>query len=170
MLLRTKKRSWLYPITVGATTIWERWEAIHEDGTISGGGLDSPTEGSGEGMLSFNHYAYGAVVDWMYRNVGGISPTAPGYERVSIQPAPHAHLDACKSSMQTGFGEVAVDWKLSGPTLSIELKVPFGVTAELNLPATDQSAITVNGSAAALGATLTHGDYQITLTNPLVIA
>ncbi|MEY4018729.1 MAG: hypothetical protein RLZZ590_29 [Actinomycetota bacterium] len=170
MLLRTKKRSWLYPITVGATTIWERWEAIHEDGTISGGGLDDQAEGSGEGMLSFNHYAYGAVVDWMYRNVGGLAPAAPGYERVSIQPAPHVHLDACKASMQTGFGEVAIDWKLSGASLSIDLKVPFGVTADLNLPATEQSALTVNGSTAELGTALTHGSYQIALTNPLVIA
>jgi hypothetical protein len=72
--------------------------------------------------------------------------------------------------MQTGFGEVAIDWKLSGASLSIDLKVPFGVTAELHLPATEQSALTVNGSTAELGTALTHGSYQIALTNPLVIA
>lgn len=172
MLLRTKKRSWLYPITVGATTIWERWEAIHEDGTISGGGMDNQEEsaGTGEGMLSFNHYAYGAVVDWMYRNVGGITPTAPGYQTISIQPLPQSTLDACKASMETGFGKVSVDWKLAGDKLEIKASVPFGVTAALNLAANSDSSLTVNGAPAEIGSTLTHGDYQITLTNPLVIA
>lgn len=170
MLLRTKKRSWLYPITVGATTIWERWEAIHEDGTISNGGLENNAEGSEAGMISFNHYAYGAVIDWMYRNVGGIAPTAPGYAEVSIQPLPQQSLTACQSSLETGFGKISADWKVTGGKLELDVTIPFGVTATLNLPATAASNLTVNGAAASNGSALTHGEYKISLTEPSIVA
>jgi alpha-L-rhamnosidase len=169
MLLRTEMRSWLYPITKGATTIWERWEAILEDGTISGGSLDDQAEGSGEGMLSFNHYAYGAVVDWMHRNVGGISPLDPGYRRVSIQPLPQTSLTACKSSIETGLGQISLDWRVTDELLLAELTVPFGMTAVLNLPASPDSVLSVDGTTREHATELSHGSYKIKLSHPLVI-
>jgi alpha-L-rhamnosidase len=170
MLTRTERRSWLYPITKGATTIWERWEAILEDGTISGGTLDDQADGSGEGMLSFNHYAYGAVVDWMHRNVGGISPVEAGYRRVSIQPLPHLAVNSCSSSINTGFGKVSLDWRITDEKLFAELAVPFGVTASLNLPVGAGSKLFVDGQLQENGFDLSHGDYQLELSHPVIIA
>lgn len=154
MLLRTGIRSWLYPITKGATTIWERWEAILEDGTIAGGKLDNNAEGSDDSMISFNHYAYGAVVDWVYRNVGGIAPIEPGYRKVLLAPLPHAGLDRCASAIETGYGRVSLSWEVDAITGEIvaDVQVPFGVTAELG------GALAGAGSSAVL----THGAYRLT--------
>ena len=86
MLLRREPPSWLYQVDQGATTVWERWDAILPDGSIHPGTM-SPLPGDDGGqdghMLSFNHYAYGAVIDWVYRHVAGLAPTldAPGYRR-----------------------------------------------------------------------------------------
>ena len=77
MLLEQSCPSWLYPVTMGATTIWERWDSMLPDGSLN------PGE-----MTSFNHYALGAVADWMHRTIGGIAPLEPGYERVLIAPRP----------------------------------------------------------------------------------
>lgn len=145
-------------------------EAILEDGTISGGTLDDQADGSGEGMLSFNHYAYGAVVDWMYRNVGGISPVEAGYQRVSIQPLPHVTVNACSSSIETGFGTVSLDWRVIDEQFIAELTVPFGVMACLNLPVGPGSKLIVNGQPQEHGCELSHGDYQIKLDHPVIIA
>ena len=154
MLLREEMPSWLYPISKGATTIWERWNGIMPDGSINGGAMDSTAEGSGDSMISFNHYAYGAVVDWIYRNVGGIAPTAPGYENVSIAPHPHPLITRCKSAIQTGYGRLAVDWHLVDGDidgqLDISLEIPFGITATLDGPFGD-------------GRLLTHGQHRLTL-------
>ena len=87
MLLRLEAPSWLYQVEMGATTVWERWDALAPDGSIHSG--EMATDDS-SGMLSFNHYAYGAVVDWIYRYVAGIGPTVerPGYRRVIVAPRP----------------------------------------------------------------------------------
>ncbi len=77
LLLERQCPSWLYPVTMGATTIWERWDSMLPDGSINPGD-----------MTSFNHYALGAVSDWIYQVVGGIRPAEPGYRRVHIQPVP----------------------------------------------------------------------------------
>jgi alpha-L-rhamnosidase len=150
MLLRTEIRSWLYPITKGATTIWERWEGILEDGTIAGGKLDDNAEGSDDSMISFNHYAYGAVVDWIYRNVGGIAPLEPGYRRVLLAPVPTALLTDCETSIQTGYGELALKWHtLADGRTEATATIPFGVTAQLG------------GALAGLHGTLGHGVHKI---------
>lgn len=161
MLLRTKIRSWLYPVTVGATSMWERWEAIHEDGTIDGGAMDDPTEGSEGSMISFNHYAYGAVLDWIYRNVGGLRPTAPGYRAAAVAPRPHRQITSASAAITTGYGELACSWQIHGDTLQAELLVPFGVTAELDLPVSTDSLVCVNGGSFANRGLLTHGRYRI---------
>ena len=128
MLLRTGVRSWLYQVANDATTVWERWDAIKPDGSIHDG-LMTPFEGAGDAaergdehephMLSFNHYAYGAVIDWVYRNVGGVAPDAdaPGYRRVVLAPRPCAEVSAASTTISTGLGTVAFEWRLDGDSL-----------------------------------------------------
>ena len=99
MLLRREAPSWLYQVDRGATTVWERWDAILPDGSIHSGAMDAlPSEEADreEGsMLSFNHYAYGAMIDWVYRTVGGLAPDPddPGYRTVHVAPRPAEGLD-----------------------------------------------------------------------------
>jgi alpha-L-rhamnosidase len=170
MLLRTEIRSWLYPITVGATTIWERWEAIQPDGTPATGGTEGHAEGSEPSMISFNHYAYGAVIDWVYRNVVGLNSLAPGYEQVSIAPRPTKSIEWAKGSIDTGYGEYGINWKLDGSKLHAKVTVPFGVQAKLNLPVSDASTILVNGEAKLNGEVLEHGEFDIDVTHAHVVS
>ncbi len=117
--------SWLYPVTMGATTIWERWDSMLPDGSIN------PGE-----MTSFNHYALGAVADWMHRSIGGIAPLEPGYRRVLIAPAPGGGITSAESSLETPYGLLAVRWTADGEgeltTLAVD--VPSGVTAVVRRP------------------------------------
>lgn len=101
LLLRTEYPSWLYPVTKGATTIWEHWDGIMEDG-----GFWSAD------MNSFNHYAYGSVADWVYGVAAGITPVeeAPGYEKVRIAPHPDSRLDWLEASVETRRGLVSSRW------------------------------------------------------------
>ncbi len=166
MLLREQMPSWLYPITVGATTIWERWNAIHPDGSINGGGLENPAEGSGDGMISFNHYAYGAVIDWVYRNLAGLTATGAGYQQVSFAPKLVDGITYAKAAIETGYGKYAVDYRFTKEQFEATLDVPFGVTATLQLPINADSVITIDGKPAQNQSALTHGTYQIVVTNP----
>ena len=172
MLLREEPLSWLFPLKMGATTIWERWDAIAADGTITTGKMEdedaaNPNDHS---MISFNHYAYGAVLDWIHRNVLGLALSSPGYQTVLVAPKPVTAIDACKGSIETGYGPLAIDWQLAeSGDFTAKLKVPFGIEAQLQLPVTDASVITVNGQSAANGSLLGHGEYQIQLRSPKVI-
>jgi alpha-L-rhamnosidase len=116
--------SWLYPITRGATTMWERWDGIRPDSSF-----EDP------GMNSFNHYAFGAVGDWMYQNVGGIDvdPAAPGYRRSRIAPRPGAGLTSATASLETVYGTLSSSWKLDGPRFALDLAVPANTSAEVIL-------------------------------------
>jgi alpha-L-rhamnosidase len=137
LLLETGCPSFLYPVTMGATTIWERWDSIRPDGTIN------PS-----GMTSLNHYALGAVVDWMNRTIGGLSATAPGYRRMRIAPQPGGHLTWSKLRHTTLHGDVQVDWKIVDRTLSLAVTVPPGTTADVVLPLHPESiAVTVDAGA-----------------------
>jgi alpha-L-rhamnosidase len=123
LLLERDCPSWLYPVTMGATTIWERWDSMLPDGTINPGQ-----------MTSFNHYALGAVADWMHRVIGGIAPLAPGYGKVLIAPQPGGGLTWATASLETPHGRVEVRWRETGPDLTVEAAVPAGVTGVLRLP------------------------------------
>lgn len=124
LLLQTECPSWLYPVTMGATTIWERWDSMLPDGSIN------PGE-----MTSFNHYALGAVVDWMHRTVGGIAPLEPGYARVLVAPRPGGGLSWARSSLRTRHGLVSVAWALtSAGAFTLDVELPPGVTALVRLP------------------------------------
>ncbi|WP_194410370.1 alpha-L-rhamnosidase [Microbacterium cremeum] len=169
MVLRREAPSWLYQVDRGATTVWERWDAILPDGSIHSGAMDAaPTEGGPEetGMLSFNHYAYGAMIDWVYRTVAGLAPAEPGYRVVRVAPRPADGLDRAKASIDTPHGRLAIDWTLEGERLEAVLEVPFGCRAELDLPTTADSRVTVDGTEHRGG--LGHGTHRIVVTSPVV--
>jgi alpha-L-rhamnosidase len=123
LLLERGSPSWLYPVTMGATTVWERWDAMLPDGTINPGQ-----------MTSFNHYALGAVADWIHRTIGGIAPLEPGYAKVLIAPQPGGGLTWATARLETAHGPVEVRWHETGPDFIIETALPAGVTGVLRLP------------------------------------
>ena len=166
MLLRRDAPSWLYQVDRGATTVWERWDAIKPDGSIHSGDMDAGSHDSGGSMISFNHYAYGAMIDWVYRTVAGLAPAEPGYRRTRIAPRPAVELDHAAASIQTPYGRLAIDWRLDADELRATVEVPFGVTADLDLPVTETSIVTVDGAPAS--GTLSSGTHEITVTAPAV--
>ncbi|MCI9143918.1 MAG: family 78 glycoside hydrolase catalytic domain [Lachnospiraceae bacterium] len=120
LLLREKYPSWLYPVTKGATTIWEHWDGIMENGDFWSADMNS-----------YNHYAYGSVADWVYGVAAGITPVeeAPGYEKVRIAPIPDARLDWLKASLHTRHGLVSSLWKKADGMWRYEIITP--VDAEI---------------------------------------
>lgn len=124
LLLNTEAPSWLYAVEHGATTIWERWDSLLPDGTVN------PS-----GMTSFNHYALGAVADWMHRVVAGLGAAAPGYRRLRIAPQPPRRgLTSASARLRTPYGEAASAWELADGQLHLTVTVPVGATAEVLLP------------------------------------
>jgi alpha-L-rhamnosidase len=126
MLLNRKEYpSWLYPITKGATTIWERWDGIKPDGTFQN-----------EGMNSFNHYAYGAIGEWLYRVVAGIEidEENPGYKHIIIQPHPGGGLTWAKARLDSMYGPIESGWELTDKTMAVNIEVPANTTATVRLP------------------------------------
>src|SRR5690606_16869544 len=103
LLLQETYPSWLFQVKKGATTIWERWDGIKADGTFQT-----------TSMNSFNHYAYGAIGEWMYKNIAGIQPVAaaPGYKDFIIAPRPGGKLTDASASLETVYGKIGSDWQL----------------------------------------------------------
>ncbi len=118
LLLREEYPSWLYAVKKGATTVWEHWDSIKEDGSFW-----SPD------MNSFNHYAYGAVVDWMYRVAGGIAPREPGYKTVRIAPIPDGRLNQMRVTLQTRYGTISSEWIYEDGLFKYKITTP--VEAEI---------------------------------------
>ncbi|MFF9542527.1 glycoside hydrolase family 78 protein [Streptomyces albidoflavus] len=127
LLLQRECPSWLYPVTMGATTIWERWDSLLPDGSVN------PS-----GMTSFNHYALGAVADWLHRTVAGLAPAAPGYRRLRIAPRPGGGLTRAGARLETPYGLAEVSWTLTGDELSVEAQVPPNTKAEVHLPGQEE--------------------------------
>ncbi|MGK3950959.1 family 78 glycoside hydrolase catalytic domain [Microbacterium sp. I2] len=124
LLLQTDAPSWLYTVEQGATTIWERWDSLLPDGTVN------PS-----GMTSFNHYAFGAVADWMHRVVAGLAPAAPGYRRLLIAPQPPRRgLTSATATLATPYGTASAEWRIVGEEIRITASVPVGVDADVTLP------------------------------------
>ena len=115
LLLRTKYPSWLYPVTKGATTIWEHWDGIMEDGSFWS-----------KDMNSYNHYAYGSVADWVYGVAAGILPRkdAPGYAKVTIAPHPDKRLDWLRAELDTRHGHISSLWTKEDDSWRYEITVP----------------------------------------------
>ncbi|WP_457967254.1 glycoside hydrolase family 78 protein [Arthrobacter sp. D1-29] len=143
LLLQTGCPSWLYPVTMGATTIWERWDSMRPDGSVNPGG-----------MTSFNHYALGAVADWMHRSLAGLAPAAPGYRALEVRPYPTAALTSASARHLTPYGEAVVAWERSDGRLKLHVKVPVGATAQVHVP----------GFPAA--ETVAHGEHSWDVADP----
>ncbi|MFI6818826.1 family 78 glycoside hydrolase catalytic domain [Nonomuraea sp. NPDC050328] len=130
LLLQRECPSWLYAVTMGGTTIWERWDSLRPDGTVN----------LGE-MTSFNHYALGAVADWLHRCVAGLAPAAPGYRRLLIRPRPGGGLTRARAALRTPYGPAEAAWRLDGEQageldggLEVTAVVPPNTSALVHLP------------------------------------
>ena len=147
LLLNEQYPSWLYPVKHGATTIWERWDGQKPDGSFQ--------EIS---MNSFNHYAYGAVGDWMYRVVAGLDmdPAQPGYRHLVIVPQPGGGFSFARATLTTPYGEAASGWKLVGDTLQVSVRVPANARATVRLPGATLSQVREGASAVGAAAGVKH--------------
>lgn len=136
LLLQDTCPSWLYEVKAGGTTIWERWDALRPDGTVNIGDLtgNRSEEESGGGMVSFNHYAYGAVGDWLYRRIAGIEPTSGGYRTFRIAPVPGGGLTHARGSVRTPYGQVVSDWRIEDQRFTIRVEVPVSTVCTLVMP------------------------------------
>ena len=125
LLLNETYPSWLYEVNRGATTVWERWNSIREDGTL--GAVN---------MNSFNHYSYGSVSQFLYEQVAGIRTDehGPGYRRIRFIPRPHSRLTEAEAKIQTPYGEVSCGWKITAEGIAIRCKVPFNTSGRIILP------------------------------------
>ena len=140
LLNRKEYPSWLYPVTKGATTIWERWDGAKPDGSFQ-----NPS------MNSFNHYAYGAIGDWMYRVVAGmeIDEKQPGYKHILIQPRPGGGLTYAKASVETLYGHVESGWKLADGKMTLHVEVPPNTTATVRLSKAKLEGVSEGGKPLA---------------------
>ena len=136
LLNRSDYPSWLYPVTRGATTIWERWDGIKPDSAFQD-----------EGMNSFNHYAYGAIGEWLQRFVAGIEidETRPGYKHIIIRPYPGGGLTYAKARLFTLYGWTASEWKIRHGRMSLAVEVPPNTTATLFPPSAKTGDMTESG-------------------------
>jgi alpha-L-rhamnosidase len=123
LLLEPEGPSWLYAVGKGATTIWERWDSMMPDDTVNPGT-----------MTSFNHYALGAVADWMHRVVAGIAPAAPGYRSILFRPQPGGGFTHASARHETPYGLASIDWRLADGSLEVTVVVPTGADAVVQLP------------------------------------
>lgn len=123
LLMERECPSWLYTVLQGGTTIWERWDSMMPDGTVN------PGE-----MTSFNHYALGAVADWMHRVIAGIAPLEPGYRRVRFAPRPGGGLTKARARHESPYGSISCSWTLEDGEFVCEIEVPTGVSGVVELP------------------------------------
>lgn len=125
MLLETKCPSWMYPITMGATTMWERWDSMLPDGSIN------PGE-----MTSFNHYALGSVGAWLHSTVGGISPAegGEGWKVIRFEPIPGGTVTSADVAYEGPYGRVECKWKIEGEVFKMTARVPPNSKGEVKLP------------------------------------
>lgn len=152
MLLNRKEYpSWLYPITKGATTIWERWDGIKPDGSFQD-----------KGMNSFNHYAYGAIGEWIYRVVAGIelAEKMPGYKHIIFQPHPGGELTMVKATHQSLYGQIASAWNITGGKLTYQIQVPPNTTATVFLPKAKLADVTESGKILSKATGVTQSRQQ----------
>jgi alpha-L-rhamnosidase len=134
VLFKETYPSWFYSINQGATTMWERWNSY------------SKTEGyNTESMNSLNHYAYGAVGQWMYERIAGIAPLEPGYKSIRIAPRPNAPLNAAAATLNTPYGEASSSWKIEDGTFILNVVIPPNTSAKISIPANTSEKLLLNG-------------------------
>jgi len=139
LLMQKTFPSWLFPVTHGATTMWERWDGW------------TPEQGFNDaGMNSYNHYAYGAVGEWMYARVAGIDldPQTPGYKHIVIRPIVRGGLQHADAKLHSRYGKIESAWRINGNELELNVTVPPNATATIHLPSSDVGSNTESGKPA----------------------
>ena len=126
LLLNEQCPGWLYQVNCGATTTWERWDALRPDGTVN------ESKMSGDNMVSFNHYSFGSVGEFYYRYILGIQPLEPGYAKISLHPFIDRRLGSVEGSYQSRAGEIRMAWQVEGDMVRIRYSTP--APARLTLP------------------------------------
>ena len=155
LLLKDDFPSWLYQVKAGATTIWEHWDGIKPDGSMW-----SPD------MNSFNHYAYGAIGEWLYRGVAGIDvdEEQPGFKHIRIQPVIGGELEWVNARYRSGYGDIAVSWEVKQRDVVLRVTVPHNTTATVILPAEcrlkDSANMNFTVLNNALQASVGSGEYR----------
>ena len=141
LLLQKTYPSWLYPVTMGATTIWERWDGEKPDSTFQ-----TPS------MNSFNHYAYGAIGDWMYRHMAGIDTyeDGVGYKHIRIKPHIDESISSVSGGLETYYGEVHCDWKEEGNKILMNVEIPVNTFATIYIPTNNKNEIEESNTALTL--------------------
>ena len=166
LLLQDTCPSWLYPITMGATSIWERWDSI-----LPNGSFYDPS------MNSFNHYISGAIGHWLYRVIGGIEIGASAYKKIVIGPQPGGELTWARTTYQSSYGLIAVYWRIDGSTFHLDLSIPPNTTAQVHLPTSEADQVTeqntplsctqgihqIEPNGTSVVATIGSGDYHFTM-------
>jgi alpha-L-rhamnosidase len=138
LLLNEDFPSWGFEVKMGATTMWERWNSLGATGEFG------PVE-----MNSFNHYAFGAVADWMYQHIGGLQTVEPGYKKSRISPIiRQGDLMWAKASIRTTYGLLACSWKLTNGALTLDVIVPSNTSSEIVIPTTSAQAVLEGGHPA----------------------
>ncbi|RCS26746.1 rhamnosidase [Polaribacter sp. WD7] len=127
--------SWFYSINQGATTIWERWNSYSKKDGFNP-----------QNMNSLNHYAYGAIGEWMYERIAGIAPLEAGYKTIRIAPVPKEPLTSAAASLNTPYGKVASSWEIKGSKFLLQVVVPPNTTAIVTLPSTTKAPFLINGT------------------------
>ena len=145
LLLQETYPSWLYPVKMGATTIWERWDGQKTDSTFQD-----------PGMNSFNHYAYGAIGDWIYRVSAGIETTVPGYKHLLIQPHLTRRIDFSKAAFESPYGKVSSGWERKDGKVFISIIIPANTTATIILPVKSADKALEGGKALSSNLNLTN--------------
>jgi alpha-L-rhamnosidase len=136
LLLQDTYPSWLYPVKMGATTIWERWDGIKPDSTF-----EVPS------MNSYNHYSYGAIGDWMYRKMVGLDTyeDGAGYRHIKIQPHIGGGFTSASASLETYYGKLSNSWKVDSERIWMEVEIPANTIATVYVPGANQGAVSESG-------------------------
>ncbi|KAL4937304.1 bacterial alpha-L-rhamnosidase, partial [Aspergillus oleicola] len=135
MLQEKNCPSWMYPITMGATTLWERWDSMLPDGSIN------PGE-----MTSFNHYALGSIINWLHKTVAGVSPAERGWKEIFVRPLPGGTVTFAEAAYETAYGRLECKWEVKdGDQFRLELVVPPNSEARVVLPGGNEEKVVGSG-------------------------
>ncbi|MCX6225577.1 MAG: glycoside hydrolase family 78 protein [Bacteroidia bacterium] len=136
LLMRKDYPGYLYPITKGATTIWERWDGIKPDGSFQDAGMNS-----------FNHYAYGAIGSWLYSQVAGLQedPVVPAYKKIIIRPVPGGGLSWARAEHVSMYGPVKSEWNTENSKMTMKVTIPANTSADIYIKTNDYKQVTESG-------------------------
>ena len=137
LLLQRGFPGWMYAIDLGATTVWERWNSVLPDGTISG-----------TGMNSLNHYSYGSVMEYVYGHLAGLKPGSRGFRDAVVAPNPDIRLGHAECTLDTVSGKFVSNWNIcEDGQVAIHIEIPFGCTAAVTLPRSGKETFTLGAGS-----------------------